>query len=142
MDVHFNIPFGSKFFIESFRFPSLGKLLHRFRRNTVDIYANINFGLIGYKEELLNNRIKVDENDLAAFKKLKKLLGFVERNTIVAKDEQLHQINQYALSSVETIEEILKITEDKLKYKLLKDNIHEASVDALNAHLNKYPKTI
>lgn len=142
MNAHLSIPFEVRFFSEMFKLPSLGKFISNIKKNTKDQYAFVSYALIGLKEELVKNHIKTAESDIKDLNKIKNLLSFVS-NAIGDNDNQhLVEIKKSVLESLETIDEIVKIIEDKLAYKRLKQNLYNASSRAATSHLAKYSEAI
>lgn len=140
MDAHFSIPFEIRFSSEMFKFPSLGILYSKIKKNTKDKYVFLNYALLGIKEQILINKSEFGESDIKDFSKLLKLLSFVVSAIADNEDQQLIEIKKSAIDSIEQIKEIIKIINDKLSYKRLKSNLFIASSEAINSHLSKYDR--
>ena len=140
MDTHFSIPFEVRLASEMFRFPFLGKFFSKVKKNTKDKYVFLNYALFGIKEQILKNKSEFGEADVKDFSNVLKLLSFVVLAIGDNEDQQLIEIKSSVLDSIEQIEEIIKIINDKLSYKRLKSNLFIASSEAINSHLSKYDK--
>jgi hypothetical protein len=145
VNVHFAIPLETKLFLESFRFPSFGKFVHKIKANITDKYTFLHLALEGVKEGLLKNTIAPGDLDLKTFNSLRSLYGIVDSAMadVETKDtHHLHAIKENVSESILLLEEILKIVADKKAHQELKMNLHEASVDSLSLHLNKFNKAV
>lgn len=142
MNSHISIPFEVRFFSEMFKLPSLGKFISKIKSNTKDQYAFVNYALIGIKEAIIKNQIKVDENDIKEFSKIRKLLSFVSSAINETDSVNLSAIKENVIESVATIDEIQVIIEEKIAYKTLKQNLYNASEFAITSHLEKYSKAV
>lgn len=141
MIVDLSLSARSWLWMESFRFPFLGKLIHAIKFPT-RIYSDMALKLVGFKDLVLANEIVIDENDEKNLIKVKNMFSFAKKAIGTPQNLNLISINKSIEISLKTINEIEEIHEHKRKYEQLKKNMFAASSAAIIANLNKYKEPV
>jgi len=141
MNVDLSIPASSWLWMESFRFPFLGKLIHAIKF-PAKIYSDMALKLVGFKDLVLANEITIAENDEKNLNKVKNMFSFAKKAIENSENLNLVSINKSIEISLKTISEIEEIHEHKRKYEQLKKNMFAASSSAILANLNKYKEPV
>src|ERR1039458_8122810 len=124
MEAEFQIPFDMKFFLGSFKIPSIGKFIHQVIGNVKEKYSYLDFALIGFKDELLRNNIQMNQDNLKPFNTLKSLFSIVNNSISETENQHLLEIKNHVSSILNSIDEIIQIASDRLEYQNFKRDIH------------------
>ncbi len=141
MNVDLSIPTSSWLWMESFRFPFLGKLIHVIKFPS-RIYSDMALKLVGFKDLVLANEIAIAERDEKNLNKVKTMFSSAKKAIENSQNLNLVSINKSIEISLKTISEIEEIYEHKRKYNVLKKNMFAASSSAILANLNKYKEPV
>jgi len=137
MNADLSLSASSWLWMESFRFPFIGKLIHAIKFPT-RIYSDMALKLVGFKDLVLANEIAIDENDEKNLTKVKNMFSFAKKAIGNPQNLNLIAINKSIDISLKTINELQEIYEHKRKYEQLKKNMFTASSSAILSNLNKY----
>lgn len=139
MTADLSITFGYRFFMESFKFPSLGKFFNSIGNIPTRLYSDMALKLIGVKDLMLSDTIKVDANiDINNLRELHRLLSFVKKSSEKVTSPKLIEIRESVAVALKTIDEIIEIIEEKKNYLQLKRDMFNVASSATLSNINKY----
>ncbi len=144
MTTHITIPNSSFFFLRSYEINSgFAGFLLKLKMRVFDGYGTLLLTLVGYKNLVLENKIAPDASDLKLLIRLKGWLAFVRDVTEgIQDDEHLKDIHEMSIESIQAIDTVQEIINERNKYNELKKNLYSVSSQAVVSNLKKYKEPV
>jgi len=116
-------------------------LLHAFKY-PYRAYSDLALKLVGTKNLLLKNEIRINANDIGGLDKIAKLLTVVDSALRENNKPYTAELKESISISLASITDIKAIVIEKHRYEKMKIGMFAASSQAISSNLNKYKESV